>query len=475
MPGKALAAEERLSLLQVLAAVPVDADDDDAVLRTFLPGPQHRQALQQRVLVVRGERGAGKTALFQLLRAAQRRSVPLSGIVEGAPEGRRIDGYCEQGTVHAPAHVLAQFAAQAGPDDIRAFWLGHLCGRLQAEGAATGALPPAFARAYEGDPGHPARWVAEARACLADLYARLDAVERGAGETWFVVYDHLDRVGTTDRAVRERVSSGLLDVWFSLSQRYERLRGKVLLREDLFQAALASFADATKLEARSVLLDWNGARLYALLARRMGADDGLRSWLQDVAHLPLTRAALGWMPPAELDEETQWRFTRALVGPYMGVGPTKGLSHRWLLNHLQDAHLRVTPRALVQLVRGAAEVALARGPGAAFRRLLTPAELQLSLEKASLRRVAELKEDFPVVGRLEGLRGENLFLPRREVVRALSRVRVADGFEGDPNAAFEELQRIGVVADRGGGRIDVPDVYRYGFGILRKGGVRRVI
>ena len=40
-------------------------------------------------------------------------------------------------------------------------------------------------------------------------------------------------------------------------------------------------------------------------------------------------------------------------------------------------------------------------------------------------------------------------------------------------AVLDELKRIGVVSVRDDGRIDVPDIYREGFGIKRKGGTKR--
>lgn len=474
MSGKSLTRDERKAHLEALAAIPIDADTDDLVLRTFLPGPQHERALDRRVLVVRGDRGAGKTALFELLHAVQHQDIPLSKVIRGAPDGRRIDGFSAKSTAHPAPDVLEQLAAGAGPHDLRAFWLGHLAGRLSAEGVAGASLPDGFREAYHGAPTAPSRWVPQARASLAELYAWLDEVERTSGETCFVVYDHLDQIGALDRAVRHKVSAGLLGLWLPLALRYSRISGKVLLREDLFQATLTSFADATKLEARSVRIDWNAGRLLALLVRRMAADSGLRGWLEEVTSISLARHKhLGWMPPPELDEREQKSFGHALVGPYMGAGPTKGFSHTWLINHLQDALLRVTPRSLLALVRAAAELALDQGPRAAYRRLLAPVELQQSLEKASLRRVRELTEDYPVVGRLEGLRDATLFLTRREVVKALGSVKLEDGFQDDADGAFEELLRVGVLADREG-RIDVPDIYRYGFGIKRKGGTRRV-
>ncbi|WP_309893578.1 hypothetical protein [Archangium sp.] len=477
MPGKALTTDKRRSLLEELSQMPVDADTDDDVLRTFLPGPQYQRALDQRILIVRGERGAGKTALFQLLHSVERKKIRLSAIVPGAPDGRRIDGFAESGTAHPPVQVLEQFAASADVETLRAFWLGHLAGRLHAEGVGRHPLPKAFADAYRLAVTAPAHWTAAARRELPALYAWLDTVETEAKETCFVVYDHLDRVSLTNQGVRHGMSKALLGLWMSLSQRYARIRGKVLLREDLFQSTLSSFADATKLEARSVRIDWNAGRLFALLVRRMAAYDGLREWLEDVAHIEFEKVPyLGSVPPEDFDERVQQQFATALVGPYMGKGPTKGASHTWLINHLQDAHRRVTPRSLLQLVRGAASFALENGPQAVFRRLLTPPELRQSLEfVTSNRRVNELLEDYPVVGRLEGLRGAELFLSRREVVKALRSVELADGFDNNPEGAFEELLRIGVLSDRGSGRIDVPDVFRYEFEIKRKGGVRRVV
>jgi hypothetical protein len=72
-----------------------------------------------------------------------------------------------------------------------------------------------------------------------------------------------------------------------------------------------------------------------------------------------------------------------------------------------------------------------------------------------------------------------VLIDRSEVIAKLD--QPASGEEAGrliPGAAvFEELRRLGVLVVRddryGQGRIDVPDIYRYGYGILRKGGVKR--
>ena len=64
---------------------------------------------------------------------------------------------------------------------------------------------------------------------------------------------------------------------------------------------------------------------------------------------------------------------------------------------------------------------------------------------------------------------------RKTIVARLSEAigKNRDGFGDDGERALEELVQLGVLRIRDDGRIDVPDLYRYGYGIKRKGGVAR--
>jgi hypothetical protein len=183
------------------------------------------------------------------------------------------------------------------------------------------------------------------------------------------------------------------------------------------------------------------------------------------------------MPPTALPETgnaSQKAFVDHLAGEQMGSGDKKGLTYRWIPNRLQDAHARAVPRSFLSMVRYAATFALSQGPGAQNLRLLTPMELQGALENTSVRRVNELKEEFPVVARLENLRGKTVMLERKVAVAALSRALSGDDEHGnDGERVLHTLIELGAMSERDDGRIDVPDIYRYGFGILRKGGVKR--
>ena len=276
------------------------------------------------------------------------------------------------------------------------------------------------------------------------------------------------------------MTESLLAMWLSLADRYRNIRPKIFVREDLFQASLSAFPDASKLDARSVSIEWRVEDLYRVLIKHMAnISDGLKHWVESSSRgIALADAgALGWMVPAALPETgkgSQKAFVDHLAGELMGSGAKKGLTYRWIPNRLQDAHARAVPRSVLSLVRNASEFALRRGPEAQSLRLLTPPELQGALDGTSQRRVNELREEFPVVARLENLRGSTVMLARSRAVDALSRAPVADDEYGDDGEqVVRSLIELGVVSERPDGRIDVPDIYRYGFGILRKGGVKR--
>lgn len=471
---RALSNENRLELLTDLANL--HTDDDDATQQDpkwFLPLESHARALRPETLVVRAGRGAGKTALFNFLGHVARDA--SLGRAVSAPPNRWIEGFSR--TIdHPSVEVLGSFATGATDDDRRFFWFGWLCVRIALAlriDAPAGLVLPGDGTA------RPADIAEKVRSSLSELTAWLDSLERVGGGPLVITYDYLDRIKCPPLD-RQRLIASLLAMWLALADRYRRVRPKIFVREDLFQAALAAYPDASKLDARSVSLDWRVEDLYRVLIKHMGnLSDGLREWITSSNRkIPLTQnGLLGWTPPPTLPETgpmSQKCFVDHLAGERMGVGEKKGFTYRWIPNRLQDAHSRVVPRSMLSLVRNAAEDALKRGPSAQNLRLLHPHELANAIEKTSKRRVKELQEEFPVVARLESLRGRSVMLDRRLVVKALSETKSTPDDHGDDgDAVLRELLELGVMSERIDGRIDIPDIYRYDFGILRKGGVRR--
>lgn len=481
---KALADEERRALLDDLARLRSDADaqPEEELLHRFLPLPAHDQALRHDVLVVRGDRGAGKTMLFKALQALERENIDIRVLFPGAPDAETTwhEGYSE-GPHHPLSDVIADWASEKPTPTQRAFWLAHLCGRLTTIDGL-----PALPRCLEGWQRSIQRvgdWVADAESDLSSLASWLDEVNaelRERNNHVVVIYDHLDRIGVGRPRVRSELSGALLGLWMSLSSRFSHIHGKVFLREDIFEDSARAGADASKLRARSTLLVWDTAAVYRLLVRHAAAQsEGLREWLQQTKYaIPLEyREDFGWFPPPHMPEEgkgSQRSLAEHLAGPLMGKGVKKGYVHRWIPNRLQDAHRRVAPRSMLNLIAYAATVARTRGPRAKYSRILHPVELQAALEETSKQRVDEIAEESPVVRRLEAIRGLQVPLSWRDAERLVGAHRTkSDGFGEDGGVVLDELVRLGVVRRREDGRLDVPDVYRFGFGIKRKGGTPR--
>lgn len=483
--------EERRTLQRELGRLDIREAENVDQRTHFLPLWTHRMALRTDVVVVRGGRGVGKSALFGLVRALRTpeavrsffRADDLFGGQE-VPNAQWLDAYSQNAAAHPEEGVLQQYAE--GVDDLalRAVWMGHLLVRVVDENPdleADGPLVPAALRAAVAQAGvsNVATWGAVALREIGTVSAALDRLELAlarAGRTVFAAYDHLDRIGALAPDVRRRYVRALLALWLSLSNRYRALRAKVFLREDLFDAGHLAFPDATKLRPRSASLDWSVEDLYRVVVRHMAQQsERMRAWLARVDGLTLEeRPPFGWMP-GPMPEPVQKAFVDRLAGELMGAGVKKGYTYRWIPNRLQDAQVHIVPRSILTLIGAAHESALARGFPEESPRLLAPDDLVRALERTSAQRVAEIKEEYGLVRRMENLSGAQVMLDPREAADRLGRPLPDDPLPAstEGGAVMEELVRLGVLRARPDGRIDVPDIYRYGFGIKRKGGVAR--
>jgi hypothetical protein len=480
---KSLSDEERRALLEEMARLEPDADlSPESVFRIFLPLPEHRRVLEDRVVLVLGERGVGKSALFHFLQTPD--GARLLGREAETSSTRRkwIVGFSETTMEHASPIALESLAKNrsAGNDVLRRFWLGHLIGRLSLDvGEDTPSLP-AFVARWQERPADPQHWL-PAIDDPARLVLWLDELEQNLAvqDRWLVVtYDHLDKIGVRSRDIRRQVVPPLLALWLSLSNRYRRVRPKIFLRKDLFDESVANTSDVSKLLARAETLRWSVSSLYRLLVRHLAAHERLRDWLSTGKwKIPLTPdPVLGYMPPADFPVEgkvSQETLMSHIVGPRMGKGtdPRSGYSWLWVPKHLEDAQKIIAPRSMITLFKSAADNALGRSPMGQYMRLLAPEELKEGLRETSHRRVLEVTEEHPAVGRLDSLKELSLPAPVSDVIQMLCRPTDEgdDGFGQAGDRVLEELTRLGAVHRLPKDRIDVPDIYRLWFKIDRKG------
>jgi hypothetical protein len=476
--------QERLKLLEKMSRLKHIEDENVKTAEVFLPLAMHRMALRPEVVIIRGGRGAGKSALFRFLRTS---GALLREFFEDTslPDAVFLDAFSDDNQAHPHPVVLDSVGTTHSLGGLRVFWMTHLLVRAQSGLPGSPPLPPQLVAAREGHEHDIDRWLPWAEANVGQVAAALDKLEAylsSQKRVVFATYDHLDRLGEFDREVRNRYASTLLALWLSLSNRYRYLRAKIFLRDDLFEDAESSFADASKLRPRSIALDWTVEELYRVVVRHLAAPSDehpsrlkeMRAWLKSIPGLLLTdHKGLGLIP-GPMPDDVQHAFAERLAGKLMGKGLKKGFTYRWIPNRLQDARVRIMPRSFLALLGYAAEDAKGASLGN-INRLMEPQNLVAALRPTSQARVREISEEYPIVSRFENLRGLEVMLERSETVKRLGKPVPGErsGLPKNGDTVLDELLRIGVLKERDDGRIDVPDIYRYGFDIKRKGGVAR--
>jgi hypothetical protein len=248
----ALSTSRRNALLEQLMHLRSDADHRTDVLTHFLPLPAHSRALSRDVVVVRGERGAGKSMLFKVLGELRDKPTAARALLPQAEQTSASwqEGFSESDLRHPAADLVARFVAAAPPERVRVMWMAHLVGILQTGSDPAPHPPSGFLAAWSSSRNDIDRWVSAAEAALPQLTSALDAAESAfaaRGGEVVILYDHLDKIGTTAPTARAKATAGLLALWLSLSSRYRAIRAKIFVRQDLFEASLSKSADASKL------------------------------------------------------------------------------------------------------------------------------------------------------------------------------------------------------------------------------------
>jgi len=136
-------------------------------------------------------------------------------------------------------------------NNIRNFWLGHLVGVLSNYKPNFEAPSKTFLQAWsQNDPIKLANTV---RSNLGTISVWLDHFDDllhiKEKQMLIVEYNILDIINNSPS--KTNLASSLMTMWLSLTNRYERLRSKIFIREGLFQTSLIG-VDASKLITRSV-------------------------------------------------------------------------------------------------------------------------------------------------------------------------------------------------------------------------------
>jgi len=456
--------------------------------KCFHPVAEHVRAFDPDVALVVGERGTGKSALF---RAVFDNGL-LPALVRHARDPRLPSGAPER-IVWIQAYPLHRdFPDPLGlrrclgddPEPALKLWLAYLVRALK-EHLDEGA-DDSLRRIWELPGGAPQK-VLEAFDAAEDapllaldrLDQRLEAEDR-----WiFAGYDELDTLGGYDWRAMRQALLGLIGFWAGYTRRWRRLRGKLFLRTDLFRRhAHFGGADLAKLAANRAELTWSDRNLFAMLIKRIAnTDEELLTYCRGakITFVKPEDPDLGHVPKLADEQEARPLIER-MVGQFMGATAKKGRTFSWILDHLRDARGHVAPRNLVRLIEQSAAKeqvnARVRPP-----QLLHPTALRQALEDVSADHVRQgINNEWPWLhGVRERIQGHLMPMKQTDF-----RDLLAAGWEGSWSSdasirppvdsakdLVDYLLELGVLRERTHGRVDLPDIYLYGLGLKRKGGV----
>ncbi len=478
-PGKATAEQE--------------SDDEDVFLKNFLPVVDYRKALEPSILLIQGGRGVGKTELFRLLAIPSGREALVNSLnIRGlAPlnQTRWIAGFgrTRKTAKRFPSPEIIEKEMQNATNlEWRSFWLGLILGVILQEQESDIAsiigqeLDPNITTILKNRLSLLSEWRILVKDNFEHLNYVLDKLDERliTSDQWlFITYDELDRLLTTYNALANPIRE-LLAFWLDRSRRWERIRPKIFLRTDLFREEFLGFPDASKLQSHR--LEWQRSWLYQLWIKRLAnSDQEMRDYLQMIPNLIYESSTqLGWNVSS--DERLFEELIENMIGKYMGVSPKKGITYRWIPNHLQDTGGRIAPRSFLKLFDLAAAKRLERFEQLTELYLLQPPDLQSALMDTSEDRIKELaQEEYPwlesLKTKLEGLKTP---MPKETFLEAVRSTKWSPEKENkppvqEPEGIVQYLIQLGVVESQIDDRINIPEIYSYGFKVKRSGGVKR--
>ncbi|HFK7184827.1 TPA: hypothetical protein ACG0BA_000422 [Serratia odorifera] len=460
-------------------ALPSGTSNDDGQLTkdarwVYVP-PSHIKALRLESNLVIGGRGVGKTFWSNALtnasiRQALGKEVPDLSNVE-VKAGFSLTPANQQ---YPDTGVFSLLLSQGfAPLDVwRAIVARCLCRELGK-------------KEMNGKWAECTSWLKNDPEFFSTLLEEAEQYYAGRGNAILIVFDALDRTSNEWQKV-DVIVRDLLQLVLVL-KRYPHLHTKVFLREDQFRRKVTDFTDASKILATRVELTWASYDLHGLIWQYFcnapgSSGDALRDIYRNVVGSYPDKLQNGvWQLDTRVKkkEELQRQLFIKIAGQWMGRDRRRGVPYTWAVGHLADTHGLTSPRSFLCALRSAADDSLLHH--AEHDIPLHYDSIKRGVQEASGIRVKEMAEDYPWVETyMQPLRGITVPCPFEAIEAAWMNVpvlgfatslppeNVAEGAQG----VFADMKGLGIFEAMKDSRVNMPDLYRVGFGLGRRGGVK---
>lgn len=462
--------QAKQAVLEELSFSTDTAERQDAAFfeRSFLTTKTIRKALKPGTPLVIGRKGTGKTALFRyMLEIEGALGTDLPCVVH-APEGLnsppwqvRSDGFrYVRDTLNGRngfgwkhfwlAYILVALATQhppkAGREDFLSVWRKPLQDqwdflKVLEEACCEGTFSP------------------------MDMERQLRSVDEDRKEMRAVLlFDGLDAgFGNEprDRETREHALVGLFSVLTEWENRLKGLSFKVMLREDIWRGLL--FENKSHLFGRTAVLKWSDQAQFLKVVLKQAV---LSSQFQTTREAMSggTPKESGASPDVWTDAHT-YEAWNVLVGERMSGGKT-AFTRNWVWSRLGDGNGDHSPRNLNILFELALEWEREEQQKNPYHRsIIRPRALMEQLPEVSRRALDALLEEFPEL------------MPLKAVLSQVNRTPFGpEEISAVPPPIIELGREVGLLKIHEGQdgavvRYTVPEVYRWGLGMGRKGPV----
>lgn len=460
--------------------------EDPVLKHVYLP-PSHLKAMDPNNLLVTGMRGAGKTYWWSALQYSEVRR-----LIRQSNERMPLN---EDTEVRTGFGVKADLNQYPSKDVLRQLMNNHMEPRIiwrtvQAWQLASDDHPLRQRNSWL----KRARYVSENPEDIDSVFQRRDNELDREGIYSIILFDAMDRCADDWQDMYSMIR-GLLQTALDL-RAYRRLRVKMFLRSDQTNASkIADFPDASKVIASGVELSWPRHELYGLLWHYLVNGEYVDIFrpllkIDNWNTVEINQKDVVQMPRSFVStEEFQRENFHVIAGQWMGRGPRRGFPYTWIPNHLADTEGRVSPRSFLSALKKAAGDTDDRYPE--HTNALHFDSIKRGVQEASRIRVGELREDYPWVDRvLESLVGVVVPCEFGEISERWQSKKILDNLSREmkqkavklpprhidegPDGVRKDLESLGVFQRLYDDRVNIPDVFRVGYGLGRRGGVKPV-
>lgn len=434
--------------------------------------------LSNRIWLIRGAKGTGKSLLFRLFVEQSAKAKALAHYDVNLNNVHLLAGH---GQSRLPGPILessdlANYEQQVGEHSWSIFWLNYallqLCHALPELRSLPNLDEQLVALSAQDNPAHSliVSWLVhrtkspQARSQAADELRAIDRWLQENNQGVWLLYDELDAgFGSTqkDYVRRRQALEAMLAWWLESGTSLKCIVPKIFLREDIWNQL--NFTNKGHYTGRSLQLHWDEVDLWRLMLRQaLTSSETLSRILEQKLGVTVER-----LNAIELEQ------LRTSLYPLWGerMGRTKkAYTYNWVRTRIADGQKNCFPRSLVLLLQEAVKREKEFSTEYSPEIVLRPKSLIDAFPYVSEQRVDELRNEYPELEKyLDRLQGERSPIDENRLAE------IWDIKDSELRDRIKDMVDAGILTERSRPNEPPPRVYAvaelylYGLKMVRKG------